>query len=317
MQRYGLGHKGLRVRRTNEYARLFLRRQSVAPQETVVGRSRPRLINYGAPPVVEVAVSVQFEPPQGFNVGHLGAFWASQKGNFPSVVAAPPISAPLEDFSTDGQWLPPALRLAFINEPPCRLQMTSGDGQWMRQIQPDRLVVNWRKKAAVYPRFDAALDQFLDAWRALQHFFAGEHMTAPAPRLWEVAYVNRIPKGELWEFPSDWPTVFPGLWGGTFVAAEVLTLRGLQGQWVWDFPAEHARLYVEPSPARSAEDSGMELLMLNLTARGPIRLNGDMHRTAGCEQPIQAGMELGHDLIVFTFDAIASDRAKEHWQRHA
>ena len=317
MQRYGLRHKGLRGWRTSESGRLFLRRQLVAPQETVVGPSRRRSINYGAPPVVEVAVSVEFEPPQGFNVGHLGAFWASQKDNFANVVATLPINPSLDDFGTDGQWLPPAIRLAFGNEPPCRLQMTSGDDQWMRQIQPDRLVVNWRKKAADYPRFDAAFEQFLDAWRALQQFFAGERMTAPAPRLWEVAYVNRIPKGALWESPSDWPTVFPGLWGGTSLAAEGLTLRGLQGQWVWDFLAENARLYVEPGHARSSEDSGLELLMLTLTARGPIRSSGDTRPTGDFEQPIQTGMELGHDLIVFTFDAIASARAKEHWQRHA
>lgn len=282
-----------------------------------MGRVRSRAVNYGEPPVVEVAMSVQFDPPTALTVAHLGSFWALQKGTFPNVKAIQPIVSTNEDFGAEGQWVPPSLRLAFSDESQCRLQMTSADGQWMCQIQPDRLVVNWRKKVADYPRFDATLVRFQTAWQALQRFLADEDIAPPQTRLWEVAYVNRIPKGELWQLPGDWPSIFPGFWGGAFAAADGLNLRGLRGQWVWDYASEPARLYVEPSPVRSAENPPAELLMLNLTARGPIRLKDASGGIIASEVAIENGLNLGHDLIVFTFDKCASSRAKEYWKRHA
>jgi uncharacterized protein (TIGR04255 family) len=282
-----------------------------------VGRVRSRVVDYGEPPVVEVAMSVLFDPPDGFTVAHLGRYWGIQKNTFPNVKAIQPIISPNEDFGAEGPWLPPSLRLAFSDEPQCRLQMTTADDQWMCQVQPDRLVMNWRKKVAEYPRFDMTLNRFKEAWQVLHRFLADEGISLPTARLWELTYVNRIPKGELWQSPDDWPAVFPGLWGGRFVAADGLTLRGLRGQWVWDFAPEQARLYVEPSPAKSAEDPRTELLMLSLTSRGPIRLKEESGAIIPGEVAIEDGMNLGHDLIVFTFDTCASSRAKEIWKRHA
>lgn len=282
-----------------------------------MGRPRSRSVNYGSPPVVEVAMSVQFEPPPTLNVAHLGAFWTTQRELFPNVRATPPIMATIEDFGAERQWLPPSLRLAFSDEPQCRLQMTSNDGQWMCQIQSDRLVVNWRKKVQEYPRFDETFIRFRSAWQSLERFFDEEKIPPPSARLWELTYVNRIPQGDLWRSPGDWPSIFPGLWGGEFASTQGLALCGLRGQWVWDFAPQKARLYVEPSPARSVDDPPSDLLMLNLTARGPIELNDDDARNTGGGKGIEDGMNLGHDLIVFTFDAIASNRAKEYWNRHA
>lgn len=278
--------------------------------------SRPPAVTYDTPPVVEVALSVQFDPPLGFNVGHFGAFWASQKGRFATVATSPPISTPPEKFGGESQWLPVAYGLGLTNDPQCRLQMTSGDGEWMGQIQADRLVLNWRKKAAAYPRFGEANRRFLDLWRALQDFFINERLVSPTPRLWEVTYVNRIPKGELWNSPQDWQAVFPGLWGGVSKAADGLVFRGFQGRWVWDAPRENGRLYVDAYPASSADDPKTELLMVSLTARGPIKPSGQRPGITEVLQVIQAGMDLGHDLIVSTFDTIGSNRAKKHWGRH-
>lgn len=281
-----------------------------------MGRGRNVSITYDAPPVVEVAISVQFEPPPGLNLAHLGIFWERQKAEFPKMVLCPPIPATPDDFVKEGQWLPPSLRLAFINEPLGRLQMTSSDDQWMCQIQVDRLVVNWRKRLGEYPRFGATFERFLLAWTAMKGFLASEGIGTSSPRLWEVAYVNRIPKGELWKAPEDWPTVFPGLWGQPFKSSHGLTLRGLQGQWVWDSAPDQAKLHVVPSPARSSEDPPVELLMLNLTSRGVITPNPRLREETNHDQAIEDGLNLGHDLIVSTFDSIASRQAQEHWRRH-
>ena len=238
-------------------------------QGATLGTRPARPVNYLDPPVVEVAVLVQFEPPERFNIAHLGAFWQTQKGRFQKVVAAPPIAGFAEDeIGADGRWLPSSLRFAISNEPQCRLQMTGDDEQWMRQVQPDRLVVNWRKKSGGYPRFDAVLDEFLLTWREFDTFLRSENLAEAVPRLWEVVYVNRIPKGPLWQTPSDWPAIFPGLWGRPFGAASGLTLRGTHGRWMWDDEHDSARLDVDAAPAMS--DTADEVFILGLTGRGRI-----------------------------------------------
>lgn len=264
-------------------------------------------------------MSVQFDPPKGLNQAHLGAFWVTQKDQLPLVSAVQPISSSNESFGSEGQWLPPALRLALTNEPDCRLQLTSSDDQWMCQIQRDRLVINWRKRGDVYPRFGATWTRFEDAWNAWESFIVDLKFKPLKPRLWELTYVNRIAREGLWDSPSDWPKVFPGLWGGNFTAIDGMDLRGFQGQWVWESADPVARLYVEPKPGRSTTEPPQDVLLLSLTARGRI----DSEKASKVEQSgtmlasIKSGMGCGHGLIVKTFDAIASNEAKTTWGRHA
>lgn len=283
-----------------------------------MGQRQSSSITYDSPPLVEVAMSIQFDPPKGLNQAHLGAFWVTQKDSLPNVRVVQPIVSANEVFGNQGQWLPPSLQLALTNEPDCRLQMTSLDDQWMGQVQRDRLVINWRKRSTQYPRFDATWNRFKIAWQAWEAFL-GEQQKAPLkPRLWELTYVNRIPKDDLWKNPGDWPSVFPGLWGGVFADIEGAELRGFQGQWVWESTAPPSRLYIEPKPGRSADDKGEDVLFLSLTARGPVgisRSDADSSSSSGLEQ-IESGIGWGHEFIVTTFDRIASNVAKTAWGRH-
>lgn len=271
-------------------------------------------ITYDAPPLVEVAVSVQFDPPKRLNQAHLGAFWFTQKSEFPNVRAVQPIPTVTEVFAEQGQWLPPSLQLALTNEPESRLQMTSSDDQWMCQIQRNRLVVNWRKRTADYPRFSATQDAFIKTWERWQDFLGTFALNSAKPTLWELAYVNRIAKTNLWKSPSDWPAVFPGLWGGKFAGADDAQLSAFHGQWVWESSSPNARLYVEPKPAKSADETEESILLLTLTARGPIsQCDGEPD---GGTSSIESGMQCGHHLIVTTFDKITSSAAKSEWGRH-
>lgn len=288
----------------------------VETREYTLGPRQHPSITYDAPPLVEVAMSIQFDPPKGLNQAHLGAFWVTQKDTLPHVRATQPITTTNEVFGGQGQWLPPSLQLALTNEPDCRLQMTSSDDQWMCQVQRNRLVINWRKRSEEYPRFSATWSRFRAAHQAWQAFLSELEMAPLKPRLWEVTYVNRIPKENLWEKPSDWPNVFPGLWGGSFAAVEGVELRGFQGQWVWESSSPAARLYVEPKPGRTVEEPHQDVLLLSLTARGHLDADSKASEASKNDQ-IESGMCCGHNLIVSTFDRIASDRAKKAWGRHA
>lgn len=284
-----------------------------------MGQESRYSVTYDAPPLVEVAISIQFDPPKGLNQAHLGAFWVTQKDLLPNVRAVQPIATTNENFGSQGQWLPPSLQLALTNEPDCRLQMTSPDDQWMCQLQRNRLVINWRKRSDDYPRFRSTWARFRDALEAWQSFLVELDMAPLRSRLWELTYVNRIPKKDLWNKSSDWPSVFPGLWGGGFAAVEGAELRGFHGQWVWELADPPARLYVEPKPARSAEEPHQDILLLSLTARGPVSLPASESKVAldSAVKAIETGIGSGHNWIVSTFDKIASDGAKKIWGRHA
>lgn len=257
---------------------------------------------------------MQFDPPKGLNQAHLGAFWFTQKGEFPNVRAVQPIPTVNEAFAEQGQWLPPSFQLALTNEPESRLQMMSEDEEWMCQLQRNRLVVNWRKRKADYPRFSVTKQRFLKLWSGWQEFLAALEFTLPKPALWELAYVNRIQKKNLWESPSDWPKVFPGLWGDNLVSVDAARLRGFHGQWVWESSSPAARLYVEPKPGRSADHPAEDVLVLTLTARGPVEFNSD-DGPGTVADSVARGMVFGHDLIVTTFDNAASPSAKKEWKK--
>lgn len=276
-----------------------------------MGQAQHSPISYEAPPIVEVAMSIQFDPPKGLNLAHLGAFWVTQKDLLPHVRAVQPIATTNEIFGIQRQWLPPSLQLELTDEPDCRLQMTSVDDQWMCQVQRNRLVINWRKRSAEYPRFGATWARFRSVVGAWQEFLDELSMAPLQSRLWELTYVNRIQNENLWEKPSDWPKIFPGLWGGSFASVEGAELRGFHGQWVWESPNPPARLYVEPKPVRTAEEPYQDMLLLSLTARGPVESHGS------AVDSIEAGICGGHDLIVGTFDKISSEVAKKAWKRNA
>src|SRR5690606_21512016 len=123
----------------------------------------------------------------------------------------------------------------------------------MCQVQRNRLVLNWRKRGIEYPRFSVVWERFREAWAAWEVFLNSADVAPCEPRLWEVTYVNRIPQGKLWGSVSDWPNVFPGLWGGKFASIEGAELRGFHGEWVWESRNPPARLYVEPKPGRGME----------------------------------------------------------------
>lgn len=263
-------------------------------------------------------MSVQFRQIDGMGAGRLGAFWASIRKEFPTVKTAQPIGEINEDFGDGQQWLPHALRIAFSEVSPIRLQMASQDDEWMLQIQANRLAVNWRKRSGQYPRFGATLARFRAAWDNWIRFLSEEGLKPPVLQLWELVYINRIPQGDLWKTSSDWKDVFPGLWSTEFQASPGLNFNGFSGQWIWEATDAPARLYVESKPGRSAETPPQQVLLLNLTARGAIRESErDTSDEADALTRIEEGMNRGHGMIVHSFDAISSASAKERWGRHA
>jgi uncharacterized protein (TIGR04255 family) len=285
----------------------------------LANNKHPDLPSYQRPPLVEVAISVRFSCQGDINIAHLGAFWSKVSTRFPRVASTQPIVTRGDD--AGAKWTPPSIRFALSNTPDCRLQMICPDDEaWMWQVQSDRLVVNWRKQPdKQYPRYRTTADQLREAWKQWVRFLSDHGIQASAIG-WEVTYVNEIPSGlgELWSSPEDLPEVLPGLFGGPFRAEKGLKLAGLHGEWVWDHHNPKARLIVNPVPARRKDQ---DVLMLNLTAsglteKGPSQAEEEADESGtSLPKSVNDGLNLGHRLIVNTFDTLGSIQAKAHWER--
>jgi uncharacterized protein (TIGR04255 family) len=255
-------------------------------------------------------MSVQFEAPSWLTMAHLGAYWWLNRTKYPRVVDTRPISPTTESFQDEVGWFPPSLRLALTEQVNYRVQMKTSDEQWVCQIQQDRFVVNWRKQDDKYPRFSKAWDRFSKEWASWVSFIGtlDEGGDDLSPQIWELAYVNRIPRGTLWQKPSDWRQIFPSVcidWGAS---SSLGCLQGLRSKWVWDSANPRARLNVELVPRRFHVGSQEDSLMLQLTARGPIDSQTN-------EESLRVGMNHGRSMIVRHFDSITSDMAKQAWRR--
>jgi uncharacterized protein (TIGR04255 family) len=173
----------------------------------------------------------------------------------------------------------------------------------MLQVQDTRFILNWRKQAGPYPSFDVLSSEIVEPFSAFRRFVDDAGLAPLELNQWEVTYVNRIHKGELWESPKDWPRIIPSLAfppaGRSDIAGETFS-----SDWRYRIGDDRGRLYVALRHAKAAP-TAEEFMQLTLTARGPISPD-----TSAAD-----GFKLGRDAIVRTFTTMTSKFAQEYWRR--
>lgn len=268
------------------------------------------LPSFRKPPVIETALSVQFQPLKRMSNAHLGLFWNRVRETYPKLQDADPIEPQIERFGTD---LPrarfPQLRIA-ASHPAARLRMSSEDGHVMLQLQNGRLVFNWRRLDGEneYPRWTRVEPQFQVALRELKAFAEAEQLGSIESKQWEVTYVNHLVMGREWSTPSEWQEVLPGMIGSTG-AVSVGRFESMGCHAHFALPDNAGRLHVEVTHGFAGTDEDAdELLIVQLTARGGIDESRD----------VSAGLTLGHDAIVRSFSQIAGERVRAKvWEQKA
>lgn len=140
------------------------------------------------PPVVEVVLSIQVEPMKVASPeAYFGAFWASFRSDYPLSITQARIA--------DGPEGVEGIPIFFVQhqKPSVRLQFVSEDDVWVRQIQADRLIVNWRSRNSVpYPRFRAVLEKIEKLWTSWQSFTSEFGLAEQAAKYCEITYVNKV-----------------------------------------------------------------------------------------------------------------------------
>ena len=253
------------------------------------------------PPIVELVVSVQFSTERPVDSTKLVLFWNEfLRVTHPQVSEAPPLEDTFEKFGGDVSWERRAVRLSLETLPRIRYQFTTPDRDRMVQLQATRLVFNWVRRDADYPRFSKIREEFSRLLTLWQDFAAKNQIGEVVPNQWELCYVNFIPQGELWKTPGDWHKVSKLFVSGVD-AFEPLVLEDRSFQWRMKMPEDAGRiaLGIQQVPG----DDGQPGMSLTIAARGPTSSVEELHQR----------LDLAHQTILQLFDRLATTEAKTHW----
>jgi uncharacterized protein (TIGR04255 family) len=266
--------------------------------------------SFAKAPVVETVLGVQFDGLPNFTNAHLGAFWKELDDGWTKPEDAPPLRDQHERFGSDQMWSPLG-QIAFevsSGGSRARMQVRNSNSDRMIQLQNGRFHLNWLGHGgAPYSRHDEISREFFDHLKKLEAFAARYGLGEIKPNQWEVTYVNKIPKGTVWNSPADWPKVFSS--DVCFpLKLHQAELENVGGEWHYQIASQRGRLHVEITSARELPISdGGEILIFKLTARGPVE------PSAGWDLP--SGIELGHEVIVKSFVMLTSDKARKFWEQ--
>ena len=167
------------------------------------------LPEFAKPPVVEVAVSVQFDAP--ILDGTLIALrWGQVRDRFPLREEAAPLTPTIETF---GRPQEPRIEIQFSDTSPTqRLLMLSNSKTKLLQIQKDLFGYSWRKLQPQheYPRYEKIRNDFEYELADFQTYLSAEGCGDLSPVQCEVTYVNVIlPEEDVWSSHSELGRVIP------------------------------------------------------------------------------------------------------------
>ena len=259
------------------------------------------LPDYDQPPVVEVALAIQFQSAIGYRSLDLAKFAERWSDELPKVLEKPLLAPMPVDFDSPGI----ELKVSEETETP-RLWLMDEAESRLVQLQQDRLVVNWRKRPrdAPYPRYVSNRGFLVKAWERLAEVLHDLGRTVPEPLICEVQYVNHLDEHSGWRSAGDTPAVIAP-WDGTMSDGFLPPPRDAGLSMLFELPDERGWLAVD---GRSGQlRSGRKAMTLNLIARGRAA-SPDLEGALDF-------MDLAHEWIVRGFTSITTSEAHKRWRR--
>ncbi len=269
------------------------------------------LPDFDNPPVVEVALSAQFETLSKLRTPQLGLLWQEFRRRFPVTEEHSPLNAVVEHF---GVLKAPKVevRLEMLQSPPVpRCWFLNEAGTELIQVQHDRFVHNWRKAGteAEYPRYEHVRNAFANELERFRAFLEREQLGDLNPNQCEVTYVNHIVAGEGWENHSELGevlTVFELRYSDKFLSFPEHVRIKLSHVIVDQAGEPLGRLHVVVEPVFRREDD-QPMWLLNLTARGrPVGEGID---------GILRFMDIGREWVVRGFASMTTTKMHKIWGR--
>lgn len=229
----------------------------------------PPLERLAAPPIVEVACGVVFEPLRELDPVAAGLFWGRVRDEYPERALLPAITNETRTITIGAL-------------PPMRTMLLSRSGEQLIQLQSDRFNYNWRAIGSVYPRFSSnegvgaqAQARFEQLCAFLDETF-GCH---PEPSHVEVVKVDLLRSDEHWQGLPDLSQLLPPLaplLSGRSLSAPNLSVQ-LQDEWAGC--VTHVRVQSHPLPDATA-------IRLETAARAPVGAEGLAHAFARANEAV-------------------------------
>jgi uncharacterized protein (TIGR04255 family) len=274
---------------------------------------KPSLPDFEQPPVVEVAISLQFKVLELLRGPYLGLLWdVFRKEGYSLVEEHGELEPAFEEF--DATSVPTVgIRVQTFDDapPPARVWFLNEAHNELIQIQRDRLVVNWRAgaQAEPYPRYVHIIERFRSALASFTEFIAAEKLGDIVPTQCEVTYVNHIPSGAGWSTHSELDNVVT-TWQNRYSDEYLGTPEDVAFKVRYRMADETGkilgRLHMILQPAYRAADRA-PIFVMNLTARGkpdPTNLDGALKL-----------FDQEHEWIVLGFASVTTKRMHEFWRR--
>ena len=147
---------------------------------------------------MRLSAGCDFNTPDKLRIPHIGLLWDRFRDKYPRLQHVPPLPASKNEIRIDVATGVPLPRVWFINEQ---------DDQLI-QFQVDQFYYNWRRRGTVYPRYNNLILDFDFVVKTIEDFFRHNDLGDISPTVFELSYINHIPKGEGWETFDDFPKVF-------------------------------------------------------------------------------------------------------------
>jgi uncharacterized protein (TIGR04255 family) len=254
------------------------------------------LPDFERPPVIEVAVGVEFVAMPALGAVTLVALARRWSAEYPDVYEQPP----LPPGRSPGTVLAPFAFQFSTWAPAIRLWMLRPDGQTLVQVQNDRLVLNWRRtnEGDQYPRYRVLLPEFLRLWDDFLAFVQERTDQLPHTAVAEVTFVNSIRSPTAHDLSTVMATVATNEMPGTLVETRISHVLDV-GE-----PEAPARTWIEAAPGARADE-----IVLTVSTRGALR--GD----AGDAEAITATLDHAHACGVNGFSQVTRQSMHEEWGR--
>ena len=268
------------------------------------------LPEYEKPPVVEVAVMVQFEAPT-LEMTQIMRWWSRIQRQFPGYEQVPPIPPATESFEVP-KVAKPLVQFQLLDTPPVpRIFIKKATDTELIQIQQDRFGYSWRKLKPEddYPRYVTIRHRFVQQLNSFEKFLKSENLEAMNLTLCEVTYVNHILGSGVWhghnELHKVIPSVTPRLSDNFLSLPEDMRFatRYVIGT---SKTRPLGRLYVNVEPRFLTADM-TPIFLMRLTARGAPQGLGRVG--------ILKTLDLGHEWIVRAFTTLTSPEMHKAWRR--
>lgn len=266
----------------------------------------PRPVFFDAPPVAEVALSIQTSPVPRLQTADMSVFWDRfLRPDYPHTQDQPAAAPQIERF--DDTAFMPSVMFGF-GAPLGRQWYLSEDQTRLVQLQNDRLVLNWRRLGSeAYPHYETLREDLKRIAQQWSEYLEREGFQPQQVVQAEVTYINQMPVDEPFKHLSDLGALLAVLrpeWPPQMGRPELVQL---EQRFVVDSPGgKFARMYLAVAPAILQD--GRSGLTLNLVVRGAPAVSS--------LEGVLTWLDFAHNQIINSFADITTNAMRQKWRQH-